>query len=124
MSEKKKIHYMSLVKGILFSIALTLVFILIITCICYWGNISEKVLGLLLFLASALSVFISSFFIAKSIKRAGFLYGLLNGLGYFLVILAASICFSGSFSPSSQIITMLIGTVLSGALGGVIGVNK
>ena len=124
MAEKKKLNYMALVKGILFSIALTLILILIITCICYWGNISEKVLGLMLFAASAVSVFFSSVLMARSIKRTGFIYGLLNGLGYFIVILVASICFSGKFSPSTQVFTMLAGTLLAGALGGVIGVNK
>lgn len=124
MAEKKKLNYMALVKGILFSIALTLILILIITCICYWGNISEKVLGLMLFAASAVSVFFSSVLMTKSIKRAGFIYGLLNGLGYFIVILVASICFSGKFSPSAQVFTMLAGTLLAGALGGILGVNK
>lgn len=124
MAEKKKLNYMALVKGILFSIALTLILILIITCICYWGNISEKILGLMLFAASAVSVFFSSVLMMKSIKKSGFIYGLLNGLGYFIVILVASICFSGKFSPSAQVFTMLAGTLLAGALGGVLGVNK
>lgn len=124
MSEKKKVNYMALVKGILFSLAFTFILIVVITCICYFGNISEKLLGLLLFAASAISVFLSSMFMAKSIKQKGLMYGALNGLGYFIVILTASICFSGKFAPSSQSITMLIGTVLSGALGGVMGVNK
>lgn len=124
MSEKKKLNYLALVKGIFFSIVLTLVLIVIITGICYFGNISEKLLGLMLFLSSAISVFLSSIFMTRSVKHSGLIYGALNGLGYFLIILAASICFAGRFSPSTQCITMFIGSVLAGALGGIMGVNR
>ena len=124
MAEKKKLNYIALLKGIIFSVFFSFVLILIITCICYWGNISEKLLGLMLFVTSALSVFMSSLFMTRKIERAGLIYGTLNGLGYFLVILVAAICFSGKFTPSTQSITMLIGSILSGALGGIIGINR
>ena len=124
MSEKKKLNYIALLKGIVFSVFFSFVLILIITCICYWGNISEKLLGLMLFVTSALSVFMSSLFMTRKIERAGLIYGTLNGLGYFFVILVAAICFSGKFTPSTQSITMLIGSILSGALGGIIGINR
>ncbi len=124
MAEKSSLNYKALIKGILFSLLITVLLIVIITLICYFGNISEKVLGLMLFAASGISVFVSSLFLAKSVKKAGFIYGSLNGLGYFVLILAASICFSGKFSPSAQIFTMLAATFFSGALGGVIGINN
>ena len=124
MAEKKKLNYIALLKGIVFSVFFSFVLILIITCICYWGNISEKLLGLMLFVTSALSVFMSSLFMTRKIERAGLIYGTLNGLGYFFVILVAAICFSGIFTPSTQSITMLIGSILSGALGGIIGINR
>ena len=124
MTEKKKFNYMTLLKGMAISVIFSFILILIITCICYWGNISEKILGLMLFVTSALSVFISSLFMARKIERAGLIYGTLNGLGYFLIILVAAICFSGKFTPSTQSITMLIGSVLAGALGGIIGINR
>ena len=124
MTETKKSSFIALAKGILFSVIFTLILILIITAVCYFGNISEKILSLMIFIASAFSVFFSSLLVLKSIRHAGLIYGGLNGLGYFIIILAASICVSGKFVPSAQSITMLIGTVLSGALGGVIGVNK
>ena len=124
MAEKKKLNYIALLKGIIFSVFFSFVLILIITCICYWGNISEKLVGLMLFVTSALSVFMSSLFMTRKIERAGLIYGTLNGLGYFFVILVAAICFSGKFTPSTQSITMLIGSILSGALGGIIGINR
>ena len=124
MAEKKKLNYIALLKGIIFSVFFSFVLILIITCICYWGNISEKLLGLMLFVTSSLSVFMSSLFMTRKIERAGLIYGTLNGLGYFFVILVAAICFSGKFTPSTQSITMLIGSILSGALGGIIGINR
>lgn len=122
--EKNKPPISALVKGILFCIAMTVVLIILITCICYFGNISERLLGIMLFAASVISVFISSFFTARSIKHSGLIYGALNGLGYFAVIFTAAVCFSGKFSPSTQSITMLAGAILSGSLGGVLGVNK
>lgn len=122
--KKYKLNAKALVKGIVFSIIITFILILIVTCICYWGNVSEKVLGVMLFGISALSVFISSVLLGKGVKEKGLIYGILNGLGYFIVILIAAVCFSGKFSPSAQSISMLMGTAFSGALGGIVGVNK
>lgn len=124
MAEKSSFNYKALIKGILFSLLTTILLIIVITLICYFGNISEKILGLMLFAASGISVFLSSIFLAKSVRKSGFIYGALNGLGYFLLILIASVCFSGKFSPSAQILTMLAATFFSGALGGVIGINN
>lgn len=124
MAEKNKLKITALAKGILFSIILSLILILIITFVCYWGNISEKLLGFMLFLASGISVFISSLFMAKKMKHKGFIYGTLNGILYFILITLLSVCFSGNFSLSTHVLTTLLGTVLAGALGGVIGVNR
>lgn len=124
MAEKNKLQITALAKGVLTSIILSFILILIITFICYWGNISEKLLGFMLFLASGISVFISSIFIVKKIKHKGFIYGALNGFSYFILITLISVCFSGSFSPSTHVFTTLACAVLAGALGGIIGVNR
>ena len=122
--KKNSLKIKSLAKGIIFSIIITFILILIVTCICYWGNVSEKVLGVMLFGISCVSVFLSSILLGKSVKEKGLVYGILNGFGYFIVILASAVCFSGKFNPSAQSISMLMGSVFSGALGGIIGVNK
>lgn len=122
--KNNKLKFKPLIKGIVFSVILTFIFILIVTCICYWGNVSEKILGVILFLVSVMSVFISSIILGRGLKEKGLMYGALNGFGYFLVILSIAILVSGRFSPSIQSISMLMGSVFSGALGGIIGVNK
>ena len=88
--KKHNLNLKALSKGIVFSVVITFILILIVTCICYWGNISEKVLGMMLFGVSVLSVFISSIMLGKGVKEKGLIYGILNGLGYFLVILLKS----------------------------------
>ncbi len=122
--KKYNLKVKALAKGIVFSIIITFILILIVTCVCYWGNVSEKVLGVILFGISSVSVFVSSVLLGKGVKEKGLIYGILNGLGYFIVILVAAVCFSGKFNPSAQSISMLMGAVFSGALGGIIGVNK
>lgn len=122
--KKYNLKVKALAKGIVFSIIITFILILIVTCVCYWGNVSEKVLGVILFGISCVSVFVSSVLLGKGVKEKGLIYGILNGLGYFIVILVAAVCFSGKFNPSAQSISMLMGSVFSGALGGIIGVNK
>ena len=122
--KKNSLKVKPLAKGIVFSIVITFILILIVTCICYWGNVSEKGLGVMLFFVSVLSVFISSMFLGRGVKEKGLIYGVLNGLGYFVVILVSSVCFSGKFNPSAQSVSMLMGSIFSGALGGIIGVNK
>lgn len=123
MAENKKLKVRPILKSVAGALLMTFIFILIITAVCYFGNVSEKLLGFLIFSASAVSVFLSSLFMAKGIREKGFLYGLLTGLGYFIIIFVASVCTSGTFTPSVQCITMLFGSILTGALGGIIGVN-
>ncbi len=123
MAENKKLRIKPILKAVIGSMLLTFIFILIITAVCYFGNVSEKLLGFLIFAASAVSVFLSCLFMAKGVKEKGFLYGLLSGLGYFIIIFVASVCSSGQLTPSTQSVTMLAGALLAGALGGIIGVN-
>ncbi len=122
MPETKKLKVKPILKAVALSLLLTFLFILIITAACYFGNISDKLLGFLIFAASAVSVFLSCLFMAKGVKQRGFLYGLTAGFGYFLVIFVASVATSGTFVPSAQSITILVGAMLSGALGGIAGV--
>lgn len=124
MAETKKLKIKPILKSILISLVITFIFVLLLTTLCYFGNVSEKLLGFLIFLASAVSVFLSCLFMAKGIGEKGLIYGALSGFGYFAIIFVASVCSSGCFTPSTQSITMLLGSVLSGALGGVVGVNR
>lgn len=124
MAENKKLKIKPVLKAVFASLLLTFLFILIIAAVCRFGNVSEKMLGFLIFAASAVSVFLSCLLMTRGVSEKGFLYGLLSGLGYFIIIFVASVCTTGKFSPSMQSITMLFGALAAGMLGGIVGVNK
>lgn len=126
MSEVKKAKNgaLSLCFGVAISVIITIALIFAIACICYFADVSERMIGIMLFSASAISVFLGGMLVSAKQKRAGLFFGAVTGLAYFAVIFAASVCISGVFSPSAQSITMLFGSLFSGALGGVVGVNR
>lgn len=119
----KKINFSGVLKGIAFSILLTIIFLLILTAVCYFSDISDKMLSILIFAASVISVFGGAFAVARNSDFSGILHGLLLGLGYFIILLASSIIINKGFFPNMHLLSLLISCVCSGMLGGIFGIN-
>ena len=60
----------------------------------------------------------------STIKRNGMINGAIIGLIYIAVIYILSSIIEGTFSLNTYSIVMIIGSILAGALGGIIGVNR
>lgn len=123
MSEEKNLNFAGIGKGMLFSLVLTFVFILIIAAVCYFANISDRLLSVLVFAATGLSVFFGAVLVARSANSSGLLNGAVMGIGYILVMLMSSAVSQKGFVFNSQIVTMLICVLACGMLGGILGIN-
>lgn len=123
MAEGEKLRYSGILKGVLASFLATLVCMLILTAVCYFGNISDALLGVLVFLASVACVLLGGVLVSKSAGKSGLLHGLLLGAGYFLVILLLSWLFRKGIQMDMHLLTLLFGSLCGGMLGGVLGVN-
>ena len=124
MLEKSKINFRGIFKGIVFSIVLTAILVVIVALISYFSDISDKLISALLFIVSVSSVLVGAIFVTKSTSENGLIHGGIIGIGYFLVILVASIIAKRSFSMNTNLLTMMIANIAGGMLGGILGINS
>ena len=123
MSDDKNINLRGILKGILISLAVTVIGIIILALICYFADVSDGIISIMLYVISAVSVFLSSLLLAKHISKNGLLHGLILGAGYFIIIFIFSAIFKQQLSVNIKFFVSMISAVASGMLGGIMGVN-
>ena len=113
-----------ILKGTGFAIGVTLVLLLVYSCLLTYTNINENTMPAVIIIVSALSILVGSFISSLNIKKNGLTNGSLVGLIYILFIYLVSIIVSGNFGFNIYSIIMIITSIVAGAVGGIIGVNR
>ncbi len=121
--EAKALDFKKILKGVLFSLVFSILTMGILSVIVFFTNISDRTVSLLIFILSALSVFLGALIVAKNISSRGLLNGLVLGLGYFAVLALLSLCINGSVALETQNLMRLMAALAAGMLGGVMGIN-
>lgn len=109
--------------GTAISFAISLVFMCILAIVVYFSNIQDRTVSSVIFILSALSVFIGAFLLARSVPNRGLLNGIALGGVYFIVLVILSVLVNGNVSMSSGNFLRLLSELSAGALGGVLGIN-
>ena len=112
-----------IIKGSIISIIITLIALTIYAAVLSYTTVSESTMVPVVIIITGISILIGSSISSISIKKKGIIHGGLVGLIYiiFLYILS-SIVFAG-FSLNMNSIIMIIVSILTGMIGGIIGVN-
>lgn len=113
----------TIIKGTLISIILTLVLLFIFAIVLTYTQVSESIIPAAIIVITAISLLIGSTIANKKMKRNGILNGGIIGAIYLLTIYIVSSAISGSFSMGWKSIIMVIIGMVFGIIGGVIGVN-
>jgi putative membrane protein (TIGR04086 family) len=112
------------IKGSAFSIIITLIELLIYSIILSYTSVSESTIPTIVIIITAISILIGSTISTSNIKKNGIINGMFVGLIYIAIIYLLSSIVTGNFLLNITSIIMIITSVLTGALGGIIGVNK
>lgn len=112
------------IKGSAFSIIITLIGLLIYSLLLSYTSVQESTMPTIIIIITAISILIGSTISTSNIKKNGIVNGMLVGIIYIATIYLISSIITGNFLLSSNSIIMIIASVLTGALGGIIGVNK
>lgn len=112
------------IKGSAFSIIITLIGLLIYSIILSYTSVSESTIPTIVIIITAISVLIGSTISTSNIKKNGIINGMFVGLIYIAIIYLLASIVTGNFLLNITSIIMIITSVLTGALGGIIGVNK
>ena len=113
-----------IIKGSLISIIVTIIGLVIFASLLSYTSMSESTIPTVAIIITAISILIGSSLSMSTIKKNGIINGATIGLIYIAVIYILSSVIEGTFSLNTYSIVMIIGSILAGALGGIIGVNR
>lgn len=109
-------------KSLLLAYGITVVFIFIFSLLLTFTNLSESRVPLLNTVTMVVAIASASIYGARNIKEKGYIVGGLIGISYYLILILLNILFLNSFSLIFSITRLLISFV-TGAVGGMIGIN-
>lgn len=121
--EGKENNFLRILKGSIFSIIISMLLLLIFAVILTYANVSESTIPTVIIMISNLSILCGSILCNRKIKKNGIGNGMAVGLIYILVIYLISSIVIKSFSFNLKSIIMILCSLVSGILGGIIGVN-
>ena len=119
--ENSNISY--IIKGSVVSIILSLILLTIYATVLANTDVSEDTITLVVTVTTGISILVGSSMSTKKIKNKGLINGCFVGLIYMLTIYIASSIISGTFALGQSSIIMMIVGILTGMIGGIIGVN-
>ncbi len=118
---KKNPVIMLLVKAVLVSFIVSAILLLITSALMLGSNMSASFVGVFVIAIYIISNFLSGLIMGKGMEQRKFLWGIVSGLMYFVVIFVLSIFVMSTkdFSLMATIRTLLICTI-SGMVGGMV----
>lgn len=121
-SEFKK-NASRIIKGSLLAILISLILLFIYAMMLTYTEVSESTMIPVVLVIAGISILIGSMISARKIRKNGLLNGAIVGFVYILILyITSSLCLVG-FSITSDSITMMVVGIITGTIGGIIGVN-
>ena len=110
-------------KGAFIAVVTTLGVFLIFALLLSYTGMPEDSVRYVAYITEALGAFLAGIVPAKKIRRRGILTGGLCGVLYMTIIWVVSSLVSDGFYFNLHMLIMLLTSLASGALGGIVGVN-
>ncbi len=114
---------MTIIKGSSLAIVITVVFLIILSFVLAYTNIKESFATPIIMGIIVVSIIIGSIISSRKVKKKGLVNGGIVGFIYIIVIYLLSSIIVRDFSLNGYSLIALIMSVISGIIGGVIGVN-
>ena len=121
--EEKKNNIFIIIKGVLIAYLVTMILICIYSIILAYTSVPESSIPTCVIVISIISIMISSSLALRKIREKGLINGAIIGMLYLLIIYVLSSIFSVGFDVNNFSIIMLVFSILSGIIGGIVGVN-
>lgn len=116
-------RYKSILIGTLLEYGLTLIFLLIFSVLLVKTNIRESVMDIVIKTVSVLSIFTGSVVANLKTRKNGVLNGAIIGVIYIISLYLISSFLNDNFSINMTAFAIGLLCLLTGAIGGLIGVN-
>ena len=113
----------SVISGVLVAYAITCIVFIAYAILLTYTNVSEANISLIVTITSIVAVVVAGFDAAKGANSKGWLWGMIAGVFYAVILLSIMTWVQRGFSMDSRATTLLILSIAGGGLGGVIGIN-
>lgn len=118
-----KNSFMNVFKGLVLSFIFTLILLFLFSIILTYTNVSEDTIAPVIIIVTIISILIGASMSTCKIKKNGIIFGgIIGGIYIISLYLISSIVETG-FSLNMYSIVMIILSILSGMIGGIVGVN-
>lgn len=122
--EENTNNFLKILKGSAISISITLILLIIFAALLTYTNINETSMPSVIIIVTTISILIGSQITTSKIKKNGILNGMIIGGIYILILYMVSSIVTKNFSLNNYSIIMIAVSLITGGLGGIIGVNK
>lgn len=113
-----------ILKGGILALILSVLFSLLLAVAVWSLDIPEELLRILIFAIAAASAACSAFAACRSAGSKGLLTGGAIGVIFYIALLAVAVILKKEFSFDLRAVIMLITALISGMLGGVLGMPR
>ena len=113
----------NVISGVLIAYAITCIVFIGYAILLTYTNITEDNISLIVTVTSIIAVIVAGFDAAKDASGKGWLWGMIAGFIYALILVCIMTWVQREFRIDSRSITLLVLSVAGGGLGGVIGIN-
>ncbi|WP_250227586.1 TIGR04086 family membrane protein [Anaeropeptidivorans aminofermentans] len=113
----------SIISGVLIAYAITCIVFIGYAILLTYTDMGEEGISLVVTITSIISAMVAGFDAAKGANSKGWMWGMIAGLIYALILVAIMTWVQKGFTMNSRLMTLIILSIASGGLGGVIGIN-
>jgi len=114
----------NVVKGTLLSMVATIILLFIYAIMLTYTNINESTIPIITIIITAISILAGSAITTLHIRKNGAINGGLVGIIYIFSLYIISSIITGNFAVTSYSVIMIAVSIISGIIGGIIGVNR
>ena len=108
-------------KSLIFSYIVTILLLLLVTLLVYKAGFTEKMVSVAMIAVYVISTFLTGFLVGKKMQNRKFLWGLLMGAAYFLILLLVSLVVNKDVGGlGNSVVTTLVLCAGGGMLGGML----
>lgn len=119
----EKLNMVSLIKGLLASYIITIPVFMLLALILANTDFPQRLITPAVVVTTVISVLTAGFVSTRGVRNKGWLNGSIVGLIYMAILYLISSLIYKDFSIDKYVITMTAIGIISGAIGGIIGIN-
>jgi len=118
-----KNNFKHLFIGVVMAFAITCIVFLAYAMLITYTNMSERNLPIVVAVTTLLSVMVAGFDAARGATNRGWLWGMVAGLIYVLILAIIVIIMLPTFAVDGRTVTVIVLGLAGGGLGGILGIN-